>query len=235
MQATTPVASAPSLLADPRLRAVLDEGHAAARGDVRLFARAAPRAIVGWLRGQGVEESLRPVLRHAYIPVDRRQGEVLYLLTRAMGARRVVEFGTSFGLSTLYLAAAVRDGGGGEVIGSELEESKRLAAEAALARAGLGAIARVLPGDARASLATVPGPIDLLFLDGWKDLYLPILRLLEPRLRPGAVVVADDTKPFRKRLAPYLAHVRDARRGYLSLDLPLGDGLEVSLRTAPPP
>ena len=88
-------------------------------------------------------------------------------------------------------------------------------------------------GDARESLAALDGPIDLLFLDGWKDLYLPMLKLLEPKLRPGALVLADDTKPFRRRLAGYLAHVRAAENGYRSLDLPLGDGLEVSMRIGP--
>lgn len=210
---------------------MLDAAHTAARHDIWIFLRAAPAALVGALRGQGVEASLRPYLKDAYIPIDRKQGEVLYLLARATGAKRIVEFGSSFGISTLYLAAAVRDQGEGFVVGSELEANKRAAAQDNLTRAGLATWAEVRAGDAHASLATVEGPIDLLFLDGWKDLYLPILRLLEPKLRPGALVLADDTRPFRRRLANYLAYVRTLDNGYLSLDLPLGDGLEVSMRT----
>lgn len=217
-------------LQEPRLRQVLDEVHDAAGNDWRVLAKGAPAAIAGWLRGQGVEESMRPHLRHAYIPIDSRQGPVLYLLARTLGARTIVEFGSSFGISTLYLAAALRDQGTGRVVSSELEENKRTAALANLARAGLSDWAEIRPGDARESLATVEAPIDLLFLDGWKDLYLPVLRMLEPKLRVGALVLADDTKPFRRRLASYLGYVRAPEHGFVSLDLPLGDGLEVSMR-----
>jgi predicted O-methyltransferase YrrM len=218
----------------PSLRAVLDHVHAAAKNDVWVFLRGAPAGLLGLLRGKGVEESMRDHLKNAYIPIDRRQGEVLYLLTRAIRAKKVVEFGSSFGISTLYLAAAVRDLGEGSVVGSELEPNKRIAALDHLERAGLTAWAEIRPGDALRSLACVEGPIDLLFLDGWKDLYLPMLKLLEPKLRPGALVLADDTKPFRRRLAAYLHYVRSPENGYLSVDLPLGDGLEVTMRTAVP-
>jgi predicted O-methyltransferase YrrM len=173
---------------------------------------------------------MRSHLKNAYIPIDRGQGEVLYLLATATRARRIVEFGSSFGISTLYLAAAARDLGDGFVTSSELETNKREVALANLEKAGLSRYAEILPGDACETLANVAGPIDLLFLDGWKDLYLLVLKILEPKLRPGALVLADDTKPFRKRLTGYLDYVRDPMNGYLSIDLPLGDGLEVSMR-----
>lgn len=224
--------SNPSSLAfDPILRAALDRLHQAAKRDYLIFLRSAPAALLGLLRGQGVEESLRSPLKNAYIPIDRRQGELLYLLARVAKAKCVVEFGSSFGISTLYLAAAIRDQKEGRVIGSEIEDNKRSAAIDNLASAGLAGWAEIRPGDALQSLATVAGPIDLLFLDGWKDLYLPVLKLLEPKLRPGALVLADDTIPFRRRLKGYLDYVRSAKNGYLSLDLPLGDGLEVTMRT----
>ena len=103
----------------------------------------------------------------------------------------MVEFGTSFGISTIYLAAAVRDNGGGMVIGTELEPSKHDRAVAHLQEAGLGEVAEVRLGDALATLKEVPEPLDLVFLDGWKDLYVPVLELLKPKLRPGAVVLGD--------------------------------------------
>lgn len=215
---------------DSPLRNVLDDAHAAARRDAWVFLRGAPAGLLGLLRGEGIEQSMRAHLKNAYIPIDRRQGELLYLLARAARATCIVEFGSSFGISTLYLAAAVRDQGQGFVVGSEIEPNKLTAALENLARAGLSDWADVRAGDAHHSLATVDGPIDLLFLDGWKDLYLPMLKLLEPKLRPGALVLADDTKPFRRRLAGYLAHVRSRANGYISLDLPLGDGLEASIR-----
>jgi predicted O-methyltransferase YrrM len=218
-------------LMNPRLQQVLNRAHHAAKGDTLIFLKGIPTLLGGLLQGKGVEAALRPKLKDAYIPINRRQGEVLYLLARAAGARNIVEFGSSFGLSTMYLAAAASHAEGGFVIGSEFEENKRAAATAHLEKAGLSQWADVRGGDAFTSLANVAGPIDLLFLDGWKDLYLPMLKMLEPKLRPGALVLADDTKPFRKALSGYLDYVRTPDNGYLSVDLPLGDGLEVSLNT----
>src|SRR6202035_2923042 len=99
----------------------------------------------------------------------------------------VVEFGTSFGISTIYLAAAVADNGSGRVVTTELAAAKIAAARANLEEAGVGGPVTILAGDARQTLADVPGPVGLVLLDGWKDLCLPVLRLLEPRLAPGAV------------------------------------------------
>jgi hypothetical protein len=96
-----------------------------------------------------------------------------------------VEFGTSFGISTIHLAAAVTDNGTGHVVTTELSTAKVKAARANLQQAGVGGVVTILAGDARQTLADVPGPIGLVLLDGWKDLCLPVLRLLEPRLAPG--------------------------------------------------
>ena len=140
-----------------------------------------------------------------------------------------MEFGTSFGISTLYAAAAARDEGG-QVIGSELEPGKQRAATVHLAEAGLASVAEVRLGDARETLRDVPGPIDLVLLDGWKELYLPMLQLLAPKLRPGAVVLADNIKTFRRALAPYVNYVQSGRNGFASVTLPLADGFEYSVR-----
>ena len=88
-------------------------------------------------------------------------------------------------------------------------------------------------GDARETLRDVPGPIDLVLLDGWKELYLPMLKfLLAPKLRPGAVVLADNIKTFRRALAPYVNYVQSGRNGFASVTLPLADGFEYSVRLA---
>ena len=152
-------------------------------------------------------------------------------MARSLRAKRIVEFGTSFGISTLYAAAAARDEGG-QVIGSELEPGKQRAATAHLAEAGLASVAEVRLGDARETLRDVPGPIDLVLLDGWKELYLPMLQLLAPKLRPGAVVLADNIKTFRRALAPYVDYVQSGRNGFASVTLPLADGFEYSVRLA---
>jgi predicted O-methyltransferase YrrM len=223
---------ADSPLDAPPLGPLLRRLHAQARGDVWRFARAAPALAGGWLRGggDGAMEALKPHLRDAFIPVSAGQGRLLYLVARSIGARTAVEFGTSFGISTLYLAAAMRDGGGGRVIGSELEPTKHARALAHLREAGLDAFAEVRLGDARETLARdLPGPVDLVLLDGWKDLYLPVLELLEPRLRPGAVVLADNVLTFRRTLAPFVARLQSGSHGFLSVTLPFRSGFEYGL------
>jgi len=132
-------------------------------------------------------------------------------------------------VSTIYAAAAARDTGG-RVIGSELEPTKRARALAHLAEAGLADVAEVRLGDATETLRDVAEPIDLLLLDGWKDLYLPMLRMLQPKLRPGGVVLADNIKTFRRSLAPYVDYVQSGRNGFSSVTLPLKDGFEYSVK-----
>ncbi len=168
-------------------------------------------------------------LRNVYMPVSRDGGQLLYALTRAARPRTVVEFGTSFGISTIHLAAAVIDNGDGQVVTTELSRAKVDQARANLSAAGVDGPVTVLTGDAQQTLANVPGPIGLVLLDGWKDLYLPVLRLLEPRLAPGALVVADDsTFPS---VAGYLAYVRDPAHGYVTVSFPVEDGMEISCWT----
>jgi predicted O-methyltransferase YrrM len=219
-------------LDDPRVQAVLERLHRAARGDWRFFAKNLPmmlRMVFGNEAKPAAEQAQR--LKDVYIPISREQGRFLYLVARSLSAKRIVEFGTSYGISTLYAAAAARDGGG-RVIGSELEPGKHRAATAHLAEAGLAEWAEVRLGDARETLRDVPGPIDLVLLDGWKELYLPMLELLAPKIRPGGVVLADNIKTFRRALAPYVAHVQSGRNGFASVTLPLADGFEYSVRLA---
>jgi predicted O-methyltransferase YrrM len=168
-------------------------------------------------------------MAEVYMPVSAAGGALLYTLIRAGHPATIVEFGTSYGVSTMYLAAAATDNGSGRVLSTELSATKIAAARANLAEAGLAAAVTILPGDARSTLAEVPGPVDFLLLDGWKDLCLPVLRLLEDRLAPGALVVADDTTMPSMR--PYLDYVRDPDAGYVTVDFPVDDGMEISCRT----
>ncbi|WP_329118996.1 O-methyltransferase [Streptomyces sp. NBC_01465] len=163
-----------------------------------------------------------------YMPISAQGGRLLYNLIRAVRPATVVEFGTSFGISTLHLAAAVRDNGTGRVISTELSAAKATAARRTFAETGLDDVITVLEGDARDTLAAVAGSADFVLLDGWKDLCLPVLRLLEPRLAPGTLVVADDVD--LEDLAPYLDYVRDPSNGYQSVTFPVEDGMEISCR-----
>jgi predicted O-methyltransferase YrrM len=222
--------SASSLRNEP-LKGVLERLHADARGDRLRFLKLAPRIAAGFLARRNLwSETLTPeAMKEFYIPVSPEQGQLLYLTARAIGARRIVEFGTSFGISTLYLAAAVRDNGGGLVVGSEIEPGKHARAVAHLEEAGLTDVADVRLGDALETLRELPEPIDLVLLDGWKDLYLPVLELVTPRLRPGAVVLADNIFTFRKSLRPYVNHMQSGEHGFVSTTLHLADGFEYSV------
>lgn len=161
-----------------------------------------------------------------FLAVSPDYGRFLYAMARAAKATRIVEFGTSMGLSTIYLAAALRDNGGGQLIGSEMEAGKVVRARANLAAAGLGDLVDIRAGDALETLRDVGGEVDLLLVDGAFSLYLPVLKLVEPRLRPGAVVLGENA--FEPG---YQAYVRNPANGYVSLALPdEGRGNEFSVR-----
>jgi predicted O-methyltransferase YrrM len=164
-------------------------------------------------------------LKDLWLPVSEETGRLLYLLARHAKVRTVVEFGTSFGISTLHLAAALRDNGGGQLITSEFEPSKVARARQHLAEAGLSDLVDFREGDALKTLSVdLPDSVDLVLLDGAKALYGDVLDLVEPRLRPGALLVADNVD-----FCPdYLRRIRSADGGYMSV--PFGEDVELSIR-----
>jgi hypothetical protein len=162
-------------------------------------------------------------------PVDPEQGDLMYLLCRASGATRVAEFATSLGVSTLYLASAVRDNGGGLVIGSEIVPAKADAARANLAEAKLDQYIDIRVGDVLETFADLGGPIDFLLIDGWPvdrevSLARSVIEMVAPQLREGAYVFNDNAE------ADYLAYVRDPANGFLGMSLPLKGDSELSVR-----
>lgn len=169
-------------------------------------------------------------LSDIYMPVTPEAGRLLYSLVRATKPAIVVEFGMSFGLSALHLAAAVRDNGTGHVFTTELSASKIAAAKQTFAETGLDDVITVLEGDALETLKTVDGEIGLVLLDGWKELYLPVLTLIEPQLATGALLIADNTSMDGTQ--PYLDHVRDPSNGYVSVNFLAreSDSMELSCR-----
>jgi predicted O-methyltransferase YrrM len=210
-----------SSLDDARVRRTLAEMQAAAdRNDPPLLAKA---------RGKrGADRAA--LLDGAFIPVSIDAGRWLYVLARGSAPGTIVEFGTSFGISTIYLAAAVRDRGAGRVITTELHPGKAERARDYIAATGLADLVDIRVGDALETLHDVRGGVALAFLDGWKELYLPFLRTIERSLLPGAMVVADDLDLFPDALREYLAYVRDSAHGYVSVTLPVGDAMELSVR-----
>jgi predicted O-methyltransferase YrrM len=214
-------------LASPKLEAVLDRLFAATAAQENDQMPAPPPGLASWAQASAAE--LAEALQDAYIPISAEAGKLLYALIRASRPATVVEFGTSFGISTIYLAAAVTDNGAGHVLTTELSSKKIAAAGANLREAGVDAVVTILEGDALETLAGVPGPVGLVLLDGWKDLCLPVLRLLEPKLPPGALVAADDTNG--PAMTDYLAYIRDPANGYVTVAFPVEDGMEISCWT----
>jgi predicted O-methyltransferase YrrM len=175
--------------------------------------------------------------RDPYDYVDRgfsirpEQGDLIYLLCRGMRATRVVEFATSVGMSTLYFAAAMRDNGGGCVIGSELVPAKVAAAKRNLSEAGLAAYAEIREGDARQTLRDLGGSLDFALIDGWPgdegpSLAREVIGIVAPQLRVGGYVMNDNAEP------DFLEFIRDPGNGFISVALPLKNGTELSVKVA---
>jgi predicted O-methyltransferase YrrM len=161
------------------------------------------------------------------LAISREVGQLLYILAMSRRPQRIVEFGASLGISTIHLAAAIRDEGQGSLITTEMLPAKAQAARANLAAAGLDDLVELRVGDAVQTLRDLDGSVDLVFLDGRNDLYLEVLRLLQPHLSPGALVVADLSHDDPDLIA-YLKHVR-GHDTYTSTCLPLDAGLEISV------
>ncbi len=212
-------------LADPRVADLLSHLHQEADAQRRLI-----RERVASLATEAPGPEAWPHhLKDFYLPVSREQGRFLYQTVRATGARRVVEFGSSFGVSTIYLAAGLRDNGEGVVIGSELVEEKADKARTNLVTAGLGDHVEIRTGDARVTLNDPGGSVDLLLLDGGPGLYLEVLQMLVPHLRIGAVVVADNIEESVADPHPYARWVRDSESGFVSNSITLKGGTEYSV------
>jgi predicted O-methyltransferase YrrM len=190
-----------------------------------------PAFLLARLKGVPAITASKPLVAKGFLSIEPNVGNLLYLTARAIDARQAVEFGTSFGISSIYLAAAMRDNGG-RFIGSEIEASKVAVARRNLDEAGLLPFSEVREGDAMQTLGDLVAPVDLVFLDGWKDLYLPVLEMLKPKLRKGSVVIADNIlfpPGFRKTMAHYVAYTNDPRNGFQSTTLRLGAGIEYSV------
>ena len=216
-----------STLSDPRLASLLDHlfAEAEASQPLSVVADLSPDERTRLMRSKTDYLDFYGRLRDMPLAVSRETGTLLYMLARGAKARTIVEFGTSFGLSTLYLAAALRDNGGGRLITTEFEPSKVARARENLIAGGLADLVEIREGDALKTLAAdLPDSVDLLLLDGAKPLYPEVLALVEGRLRPGAFVVADDAD----KSPDYLARVRSSADGYMSL--PFAEDVELSMR-----
>ena len=214
-----------SVIGDPQLEHLLDGLHARSDGQVAALER--------FERDKATQSELKAFLSDKLVALDRDKAEFCYLLCRAINARRIVEIGTSFGISTLYLAAAVRDnvrasGGAGVVIGTEYEPAKANAARAHFEQAGLSGFIDLREGDLRDTLSAIEGPVDFMLVDIWIRMARPALELVTPHLRRGAIVICDNTARFRADYADYFASLES--NGFRTMTLPFDGGLEFSIR-----
>jgi predicted O-methyltransferase YrrM len=222
-----------SLRDDVRLRVTLDRLHAASDAQVP--------ATNAWLQTDGRRsttgteaevEAGRGFWADKYVALDRDKAELCYLLCRLRGARRVVEAGTSYGVSTLYLAAAVRDNGGGVVIATEREPAKVAAARENFEAAGVADIVELRDGDLRETLAPDDGPVDALLLDIWIPMVRATVELISPRIPVGGFIIADNTSVRRNDYNELFEFLNDPSNGFTTLTLPMSGGLELAVRTS---
>jgi len=165
------------------------------------------------------------------LPVGPEVGRFLHSLILAKRPARILELGTSYGYSTLFLADAAKQVGG-KVITMELADYKQAEARAQLTKAGLVDVVDFRLGDAVALIQEDPGPFDLVLLDIWKDLYLPCLDAFYPKLSDEAIVAADNMV-FPEMARPDVRKYRAAVRALPDMQtalLPIGSGIELSVK-----
>ncbi|HKY91466.1 MAG TPA: class I SAM-dependent methyltransferase [Nevskiaceae bacterium] len=218
---------------DARAAAVVDRLHALDRGQMRaLVAHFLPRALGAKLVGKRYDFVDTEFFRDKLVALDADKARFCALQCLALRAKRVVEVGTSFGVSTIFLASAMRDTGG-IVIGTEIEPTKAAAARRNFAEAGVEPFIDLRVGDALQTLQDCGGPIDFVLVDTWIPLALPAVKLLAPQLRPGAMVVCDNVTQFADAYTGYTTWIRDPRNGFRSTTLPFKGGFETSVWIGP--
>ncbi|KAJ0116832.1 hypothetical protein J7T55_009983 [Diaporthe amygdali] len=177
------------------------------------------------------------LMRDKFVALDQDKSQFVYQLARMTGATSVVEAGTSYGVSTIYLALAVgqnvADGkaGPGKVIATEKEPEKIKLAKAHWMEVGqeIEPYIDLREGDLLQTLSKDLPEVDLLLLDIWAPLALPTLKIVQPKLRPGAVVIVDNTISGEQRYKELLQHLRDPESGFSNLTVPYQNGLDVSV------
>ncbi len=213
-----------SVLNDPILERLLSDLHAksaAQLADIERYVRDARRG-----NSPTKEADFKQFRSDKLLALNRDKGEFCYQICRAIGARTIVEIGTSHGVSTLYLAAAVRDNGGGVVIGTEYEAPKVTAARSHFEHVGLSRFIDLLEGDFRDTLQQIDGSVDFMLIDAWKGSAIPALELVGPWLRDRAVIVCDDI--LLNCSDDYFTALSAA--GFSTTILPFQDGLGLSVR-----
>ena len=224
-------ALAMSILNDLNLETLLGALHAQSEGQSgainRYFRRRIEEGTLSW---DGFDAETTTFFADKMVALEKDKAEYCYAICRAMKAKRVVECGTSFGVSTLYLAAALRDNGGGTVIATEWEKEKAAIARKNFEAADLAQYIDLRVGDLNDTLRTIEGQVDFVLLDIWTEAVMPAIRHIAPHLKPGSVIIADNTTQSRRGYAAYFDYIADPANRLRTMTLPFEGGLEFTLR-----
>ncbi|MEZ2132356.1 MULTISPECIES: O-methyltransferase [unclassified Sinorhizobium] len=199
---------------DSKIQEVLDIYHEMIRAEQN-----SPRETPPGGRDGGQDRRLRAVGPEA--------GQFINILAASLPAPTILELGTSFGYSGIWLAEAARRSGG-RLITMELHDYKSAHAKEMAERAGLAEHIEFKIGDAVAMIGELSPGIDFVLVDLWKDLYVPCLEAFYPKLNPGAIIVADNMLRGGDDNVRQYGQVVRAKSGITSVLLPVGNGLEVS-------
>lgn len=219
----------PTMLNDPKIDALLEPLHRTSKDQDAAIERYYRERTGPW---RGMEARDHAFMSDKLVALEQDKSEFCYMLCRAIGAKRIVEVGTSYGVSTLYLAAAVRDNGGGVVFAAEYEPEKVKQARANYEAAGLTRFIELHEADVGEACKGFAGPIDFVLFDIWTNMVRPVLDVLLPRLRPGAVICADNTAGERARqnYAEFFEAVNDPANGLRTMTLPFQGGFELTVK-----
>ncbi len=154
-------------------------------------------------------------MRDAYISISSEQGKQVYDLLLRKKSRCIVEYGTSFGISTLYLAAAVKENKG-KVVSCELLANKCKVAKQNFKRAGLENYIELKEGDALSTLQDFNEPIDILFFDAWPEIYIPLLVKLQVLMKAGSLLYLDNAD--NKRTWPLRQYLRERPKEFMRIE-----------------
>jgi predicted O-methyltransferase YrrM len=220
-------------IADDKIRLLLCNLHTEAAKQEEPLKRQMAPFLQECQQGKTLpRDQIERLMDDKYIALDPAQGVFCYLLARAIGARRIVEFGTSFGVSTIYLGMAVRDNGGGVVIGTEKIAEKAKQACENISKAGLSDFVDIRVGNALETLKDIHGSIDFFLNDGFPSYALPVLKLVAPYMRIGSIVITDNVGLLKADYREYLEYLRNPINGFQSVLMGLNEGTEFSVKMA---
>lgn len=222
---------ATDVVQDERVRQVLARLHAAdKRQTLRLIVHYLP-SVPRLMTGRPLQfAAYDGFYRDKYLALEPEQAAMVYTLAISKRARLMVEYGTSLGVSTIWLADAARQING-RVITTEIVPEKAERARQHLEEAGLAQFVEIRVGDACETLKDLNEPVDLMLNDGFPEKALTVLQLVRPLLSPGALIITDNVGLFPANYSDYLAWVRDPANGFVTTTMPFKSGTEVSVNT----